>query len=180
MQNIRMETERLLIRNFNINDVDACYHSFGQDKSHGRYITLYPMADIRQMQDLVKGFISNANAWVIENRKKGIIAGYITMDVLYKELGIGEIGYVIGEKYQKQGYASEAVNCILIEYLINWKFYLIEAKVNETNNASIKLLEKSGFRTDGKLRGRRIDLYTGERNDLIVFSITQNEFINRI
>lgn len=175
-----METERLLIRNFNINDVDACYQSWGQDRSHGRYIMFYPMADIRQMEALVKGFISNADAWVIEDRKKEKIVGYITMDVPYKELGIGEIGYVISEKYQKQGYASEAVNCILTEYLINRKFYLIEAKVNETNKASMKLLEKSGFRTDGKLRGRRIDLFTGERNDLIVFSITQNEFLNHI
>ena len=36
---------------------------------------------------------------------------------------------------------------------------------------------KIGFQTDGKLRGRRVDLWTGERNDLMVLSITKNEFI---
>ncbi len=98
----------------------------------------------------------------------------------YRQPDIGEIGYVIGEKHQNRGYASEAVNCILAEYFINQGVYLIEAKCNASNHASLKLLQKSGFQIDGRLRGRRIDLLTGERNDIIVASITQTEFMNQI
>ncbi|MDE7324423.1 MAG: GNAT family N-acetyltransferase [Lachnospiraceae bacterium] len=47
----------------------------------------------------------------------------------------------------------------------------IEARCNETNQASLKLLEKSGFQVDARLRGRRVDLLTGERDDLIITSI---------
>lgn len=176
---MNIETQRLLIRNFCKNDIDLCYQSWGQDKSLGKYIILYPMTNIHQMEDFVKGLISNINAWVIMNKKLKVIVGYIIVDIPYKQLGIAEIGYVIGEKYHRQGYAFEAINCILKEYLINQRFYLIEAKCNETNKASLKLLEKLGFQLDGKLRDRRINLLTGERNDLIVLSITQNEFINR-
>lgn len=94
-----------------------------------------------------------------------------------EQLGIGGIGYVIGEKYQKHGYAREAVYCILTEYLIKRNFYLIEAKCNETNTASRKLLEQSGFQAEGRLRDRRMNLLTGERNDLLIFSIKQDEFL---
>lgn len=175
---MNIETQRLLIRNFCENDINLCYQSWGQDKSLGKYILLYPMTNIHQMEKFVKQLIPNINAWIIMDKKLQMIVGYITIDIPYKQLDIGEIGYVIGEKYQKKGYAFEAINCILTEYLINQKLYLIEAKCNETNNASLKLLEKLGFQVDGKLRGRRINLLTGERNDLIVLSITQNEFIN--
>ncbi|MEZ3473785.1 MAG: GNAT family N-acetyltransferase [Lachnospiraceae bacterium] len=64
---------------------------------------------------------------------------------------MGELGYIIGEKYQKQGYAFEAAKCILQEYLINRGFYLLEAKCNETNRASLKVLEKLGFRIEAAL-----------------------------
>lgn len=53
---------------------------------------------------------------------------------------------------------------------------MIEAKCNETNHASLHLLEKTGFQVDARLRGRRMDLLTGGRNALVVMSITQKEF----
>ena len=177
VREIKMETKRLLIRNFSEDDADACYQSWGQDRALGQYIAPYPVSDIRQMADLVRGLASNRNAWVIVDKRLEKIVGYITVDVPYEQLGVGEIGYVIGERYQRQGYAMEAIHCILTEYLINKKLYLIEAKCNESNHASLKLIERSGFRAEGRLRGRRVNLLTGQRNDLLVFSITRDEFM---
>ena len=57
-------------------------------------------------------------------------------------------------------------------------FQLLEAKCNETNHASRKLLEKLGFLTEAKLRGRRMDLMTGERSALVIASITRGEAIH--
>jgi len=37
----------------------------------------------------------------------------------------------------------EAINCVMKEYFINKNMYMIEAKYNETNIASSKLLEKN-------------------------------------
>lgn len=172
-----METKRLLLRNFCENDVNACYESWGQDRQLGQYIISYPMTDIRQMERLIHGFISNKNAWLITDKRSKAILGYITMNVPYDLLGVGEIGYVIGEKHQKHGYAREAVLCLLDEYLIHRNFYLIEAKCSETNTASLNLLKKLGFQSDARLRDRRIDLTTGTRKALLVFSITQDEFL---
>lgn len=174
-----LETGRLWIRNFHRSDVGSCWESWGQDGSLGQYIAQYPMTDPGQMEELVQGFLTNEDAWVIVDKGPEEIVGYITVDIPYRQLGVGEIGYVIGEKYQKRGYAFEAICCILAEYLINQGLYMIEAKCNEANYASLKLLEKTGFHVDGKLRGRRMNLLTGERKDLIVASVTQEEFIKR-
>lgn len=128
------------------------------------------------MEKLVQGFLTNKDAWVIVDKVSGKPIGYITVDIPYRPLGVGEVGYVIGARNQGQGYAFEAVCCILTEYFDNQGLYLVEAKCSEENLASLNLLEKVGFHVDGRLRDRRMNLLTGERNDMIVVSITQDEF----
>ena len=101
--------------------------------------------------------------------------GYISFDIPYQELRIGEIGYVIGEKWHGKGYGTEAVKKMISEYLSKDRLYLIEAKCNIDNKPSLNLLEKVGFIKDGVLRKRRIDKNTGEYRDLVVYSITTND-----
>lgn len=96
-------------------------------------------------------------------------------DIPYQELRIGEIGYVIGEKWHGKGYGTEAVKKMISEYLVKDRLYLIEAKCNIDNKPSLNLLEKVGFIKDGVLRKRRIDKNTGEYRDLVVYSITTND-----
>ena len=98
------------------------------------------------------------------------------MDIPYEMLEIAEIGYVIGEKYHHKGYAFEAVNKIIEYYLNDKNMYMIEAKYNSDNEPSGRLLEKLGFRKDGILRERRIDMMTGNRKDLVICSIKKPEF----
>ena len=82
---------------------------------------------------------------------------------------------MIAEKYQHCGYAYEALTCLIKRYFCDEELYLLEAKYNENNIASSKLLNKLGFQVEASLRGRRIDRVSGERNNLIVCSITKDE-----
>ena len=173
-----METKRLTLRHFAKNDSSACYESWGQDKKLGKYIISYPMKNLQQMEYFIEGLAANPHSWIIIHTASNTPIGYITLDIPYEQLGIGEIGYVIGEKYQNQGYASEALNCILEEYLVNQSLYMIEAKYNETNTASANLLLKVGFHIDGILRDRRIDFESGKRVNLVICSLTSEEFVH--
>lgn len=38
-----METERLVIRNFQMSDVERCFENWGQDQSLGKYLVMFPM-----------------------------------------------------------------------------------------------------------------------------------------
>ncbi|MBP3489939.1 MAG: GNAT family N-acetyltransferase [Roseburia sp.] len=169
-----LETERLFIRNFEMEDAHSCLKGWGEDKNLGKYILGYPMEE-DQMISFVSALAENKNAWVIVEKVSQNCIGYITIDIPYMQLGIGEIGYVIGERYQHKGYAHEAINCILQEYLVTRDMYMIEAKYNVNNIASGNLLKKLGFQVDGELRDRRIDLVSGKRNNLVVCSITKEE-----
>lgn len=133
------------------------------------------MSDISQMKSLVSALEKNKNAWLLEEKVTGNVIGYITVDIPYDLLKTGELGYVIAEKYQHCGYAYEALTYIIKKYLYEEELYLLEAKYNENNIASSKQLHKLGFQTEASLRGRRIDLFTGERNNVIVCSVTKDE-----
>lgn len=56
-----------------------------------------------QMQSFVNVLADNENAWLITEKQSGACIGYVTMDIPYPQLAIVEIGYVIGEKYQRKG-----------------------------------------------------------------------------
>ena len=171
----RYETERLCIRHFDLADVDSCYKGWGQDEHLGKFILGYPM-NKETMKSFVMNMAENENAWVIAEKKSGQCIGYITVDIPYPQLAIGEIGYVIGEHFQRKGYAYEAVSELLRIYFEEKSLYMMEAKYNINNFSSKKLLKKLGFVTDGILRNRRIDLQTGLRCDLVVCSICRDEY----
>ena len=54
---------------------------------------------------------------------------------------------------------------------------MLEAKYNISNMASGNLLKKLGFQIDGELRNRRIDIASGERKNLVICSITKEDFL---
>lgn len=171
----RYETERLCIRHFDLADVDSCYKGWGQDEQLGKFIVGYPMAK-ETMESFVMAMAGNENAWVIAEKKSGQCIGYMIVDIPYPQLAIGEIGYVIGEHFQRKGYAYEAVSEVLYIYFKEKSLYMMEAKYNINNFLSKKLLKKLGFVTDGILRNRRIDLKTGLRCDLVVCSICRDKY----
>lgn len=149
-----METERLIIRSFEKSDSIKCYENWGQDESIGRYITMFPMKALSEMNALVSCFAKNPNVWLIEEKITHEPVGYISVDIPYEWLGVGEIGYALGEKFRRRGYAKEALKRVISYLFEERQLYLIEAKYNETNQASAGLLNGLGFRTDGVLRAQ--------------------------
>lgn len=169
-----IETNRLILRNFSEDDTEGCFISWGQDISTGKYIPFFPMKSIEEMASFVNAMADNKDAWVI-CLKDGTPVGYAAVDIPYPQLKTGEIGYLIGESFQRKGYGIEAVSAVLKEYLVNRGMYLMEAKCNEDNKASQMLLEKIGFIKEARLRDRRTDMISGERKALLIYSITKNE-----
>ncbi len=64
-----------------------------------------------------------------------------------------QIGYWIGERYVRQGYARAAVQAALQFAFNDLGLHRVVAAVREHNQASVKLLESIGFEREGVGRG---------------------------
>lgn len=86
--------------------------------------------------------------WLISLKKGGRSVG----DACFKgpqSLGAVEIGYGIDEEFQNQGFCTEAAKA-----LIDWAFshedvFFVEAEAEENNAASLRVIEKLGFKRYG-------------------------------
>lgn len=67
------------------------------------------------------------------------------------ENGVAEIGYGIAERYQNQGFATEAVQAVVAWAFGDPDVTAIEAETDAGNIASQRVLEKCGFAPNGKM-----------------------------
>ena len=105
--------------------------------------------------EMLRGCISHHDQWewyairMIE-LKDGTHIGELCFKGLSED-GITEIGYGILEKYQDCGYATEAVSA-LVDWALNQPgVKCVTAETEESNIASIRVLEKSGFELTDKI-----------------------------
>ena len=79
--------------------------------------------------------------------------GTVIGDLCFKGLsddGMVEIGYGIYPPYQGHGYATEAVTALVGWALKRDDVSSVEAEAEESNAASLRVLEKCGFVANGK------------------------------
>ncbi len=176
-----IETDRLILRKFVTGDLEQSFHNWASDEKASKYFAFYPHNEKIVTESLIKQWINayekdDTYIWAISTKENDEVIGHINADSTYKDLEICEIAYMLGSKWWNKGYATEALNAILHYLFYGENYYLIEAKYNSSNIASGRLLEKVGMKQDGILRDRRKNKETGERNDLVICSITYDEF----
>lgn len=84
-----------------------------------------------------------------------------------------EIGYWLGESYWRRGIATAAVRTLSRYALIQLDLLCVFAGVFSNNLASMRVLEKAGFRREGVLRKRAVK--DGQVLDLAMYSLTHDD-----
>ncbi len=77
------------------------------------------------------------------------------------------VGYWLGERFWGQGIATAAVDFITHYAFSTLPLDRLQASVFEWNPASVRVLEKTGFQPEGRLRGAVVK--DGRRGDLLLF-----------
>lgn len=177
MSDNKLITNRLILRRFSTQDTKNCFENWGMDVISGKYFPFLPVVSVDDMEKIINLYSENEYMWAIVEKSSGNVIGNASINIQYEYLRIGELAYLLGSKWWGKGYAHEAASAVLKYMFVKKGLHLIEAKYNENNINSAKLLNKLGFKYDGILRDRRIDKYTGERNALVICSIKKDELI---
>jgi RimJ/RimL family protein N-acetyltransferase len=115
--------------------------------------------------------------WIdfIVEKKDGTKIGWACHYISAPNFGWTEIGYAIIQSERNKGYGTETVQ-MLVDYLfLTREIVRIQAIINTQDIASRQVLEKSGFKKEGKLRKALWDS-KGKWADAYIYSILRNEW----
>ena len=126
----------------------------------------------QRMADLYRGR-GEKFQWIVEG--EGDPAGWITLVVSNWEHGLAEVGYALSTPYQSRGVMTEALQILLEDLFLNTMLERVEARCATENVGSQRVLEKSGFLREGRLRGY-FKLH-GRRVDNYLYSLLRDEYL---
>ena len=176
-----IRAERLSLRAIRSEDLDALFSVFS-DPLVMRYWSTPPLADRAAAQDLldeIQEFCRQGTflKWAIARLDDDLLMGTTTLYNLDVSNGRAEIGYALGQAHWGKGYMNEALNTLLGYAFREMKLRRLEADVDPRNTASIRSLERLGFRQEGYLRERWN--VGGEIQDALFFGLLEREWKNK-
>ena len=143
-----IETKRLLLRKFRIEDADEMFSNWANDSEVTKYMTWEPHLNVEVTKNILSLWINEYEnpktyRYAITIKETGELIGSI--DVVDFVNGCPEIGYCLSRKHWNKGLMTEACKAF-ISYLLNEGFskIVIEAEVN--NIGSNRVIEKCGFK----------------------------------
>jgi len=142
-----IETKRLILRQFQESDYDDLYEYLSQlenDEFEG-----YPGITYENGWEHLAYRINSDEFYAIELKASGKVIGNIYCGS--REYKAREVGYIINKKYQREGYASEALSVVLQE-AFRTGVHRIFAECDPRNECSWKLLEKVGMKREAHFR----------------------------
>ena len=147
-----IETERLILRKFKMEDKDDCFAFLSDDQTcldDGGYHA-FETQDEEYMQ-VMEAFANQKNRWMIVEKESNRVVG--TIHVMEAERGVVTltIGYVVAPQYRRRGYAFEAIQRVMEYYFRNTNVEMFLASCFVYNQGSKRLLEKLGFQYEGRI-----------------------------
>jgi [ribosomal protein S5]-alanine N-acetyltransferase len=147
-----METKRLILRRFSMDDFPA-FAGLIRDKMASelsRYDNQFPTDDegIREVLQYLTGL--NGFFAVILKAENRLI-GFVALNEIDEETR--NFGYCIHSAYQGKGFATEAAAPVIAYAKDSLRARRLLASTAEVNAASVRLLERAGFRRVGRGTG---------------------------
>lgn len=167
---MRIETKRLLITDFTP-DMAQAVHLGSLDEDTRRFLPdeVFPTADVAAdvLADLIACYEGTDGPFVHPMLFDGVYAGYVQLVPQKGESW--EIGYHTVMAFAGQGFATEAVQAFLPVMMERMKLHQVEGVCAAENAASIRVLEKCGFRRVFEGAG----MYQGEERPIIRMQYTR-------
>ena len=172
--------DRIRLRTIDESDLDPISTIFSDPKVM-RYWSTPPLDSIDEVRALMKE-IQTGNEegsmmkWAVALKSTDIVIGTVTLFHLDLTQGRAEVGYAQAQAYWGHGYIHEALQALLTYAFEEMKLRRVEADVDPRNVASIKTLERLGFKREGFLRERWH--VSGEIQDALFYGLLERDWIS--
>jgi RimJ/RimL family protein N-acetyltransferase len=177
MEKIIIKGKRINLRTPEIKDAYSI-KEYAKDKSISKYTVHIPypykiedaLSFIKKNKEKLKKKEEYSLGIEINNEIVGMVSLF---NINYKNKN-AELGYWIGKPFRGKGYATEAAKLIIDFGFKKLGFIRIFAKLNHENAESAKVLERLGFKYEGRLRKHRFQ--NGRYCDELRYGLLEEEF----
>lgn len=179
---IRLETDRLILRQFVITDAEDMYRNWANDDEVTKFLTWPTHSNTEVSTRVTESWMKEYEKpdyyqWAIELKSVHEVIGSISAVHVNESINSVEIGYCIGRRFWRQGITSEALKALVKFFFEEVKVNRIEAKHDPNNPNSGRVMMKCGLTYEGTLRD-------GSNNntgicDVSIYGILAKDYFNK-
>lgn len=174
-----IETERLLLRRFTVDDAQEFFKNVTSDLEVNRFLTWPLHETVEDTKTLLSEWTKRYESlerycWAIVLKETGQIVGTIAAPTVKNRIETVEVTYCIGSKWWGQGIVPEALKNVMKYFFEEIQANRIEAGFDANNPKSGRVMEKVGMKKEGFMR------QAGRNNqglfDLIMYAILKEDW----
>ncbi len=151
-----IQTDRLILRRFSVEDAQAMYSNWASDDEVTKYLMWKSHADVEESRSILTDWVGmyvdeKYYNWGIVLKESGTLVGDIAVVQMNEEISMAHIGYCIGRKWWHRGITSEALMAVMDYLFDKVGVNRIESRHDPRNPNSGKVMMKCGMKYEGTL-----------------------------
>jgi [ribosomal protein S5]-alanine N-acetyltransferase len=152
-----IETDRLVLRRFTMDDAAAVYRNWASDAEVTRYLTWPTHSCVEDSSSILREWVEQYQdfgfyQWAITLKELGDEpVGSIAVVHKDDKIGMVHIGYCIGKKWWHQGITSEALAALIRFFFTEVAVSRIESRHDPRNANSGRVMLSCGMKCEGTM-----------------------------
>lgn len=173
---MHLETKRLIIRDFNINDLDA-YYKLKSNHELAYFAGYKPYPDLKTAKYRLQNILMLHDYYAICLKSTGELIGDLNFynDPIRKAPDAFQLGFTLNIPFWHKGFMSEALRGFIPYLFKHHTIDILTCATMTENLASRHVIEALNFNFDGIIRHYK-RLYTGDMVDCMIYTLTKTEF----
>jgi RimJ/RimL family protein N-acetyltransferase len=177
---IEIETERLSLRRFQVDDLPAfvAYRSDPEVARYQSWDSTYSMGDAEGFLTSQRGVeFGQPGQWLqlaLVDRETEAVRGDCAVRGVSDQPATAEVGVTLAPNSQGKGLATEALAAVLAALFEQRGMHRVFAQADDRNGPVQRLLERLGLRREARLV--EADWFKGEWSTLLVYALLDREW----
>ena len=157
-----IETERLLLRKFMVEDAEAMFQNWASDKEVTKFLTWPAYTSLDTAIHILNEWTASYEKpdfyqWAIVPKNLNEPIGSISVVSINEKTQMAEIGYCIGRPWWNRGITSEALSAVINFMFDQVGANRVQAKHDVNNPHSGLVMKKCGMKYEGTLRSAAVN-----------------------
>ena len=181
---VSLETERLILRKFTMDDVTDVYNNWLSDPDVAMYMQWDAHTDVKQTHDWVAGYYvanydkHNFYRWAIALKVDNNAIGSVGFNIEKEYDSVADVSYALCKRFWNKGIMSEALKAVVAFAFDEVKINRLEAFHAVSNPGSGRVLQKAGMKYEGHARQKYRNRQRGFE-DCNMYAIIADEYYNQ-